>query len=471
MKLRDLNVLARAVLKLTLIGVAFVISGATARSGQPPADPSPVIVNVQWADPATIRAIGKDSDSWVMTWADDDDLYIAYGDGFGFAPKLNAKVSMGFGKVSGSPTNFIGANIRSPDEQYGDSKTGKKPASLLMVDGVLYLWVRNADNNGKECQLAWSTDHGVNWTWADWTFAEFGYCAFVNFGQNYADARDDYVYFVSHNYFHAYIYRDDFILTRVPKDQIRERSAYEFFVARNSDGGADWSANISERGVVFSHPGNARRSSITYDAGIGRYLWWQNLAPSDSSVDIRYEGGFAIFDAPEPWGPWTTAYYTEQWDVGPGEIGAFPSKWMSTDGKTIYLVSSTNDAFSVRRAELTIASNQPTATPPAPTQTATAVHTPTVDSTDTSTPTPVQTATPVETPTPVETATLVKTITPRPTLTPTSTVTLSPSPTLTLLPSATATLSPPSPTPVHTPTPLPVQQQFPHIQYLPVVLQ
>ncbi|MEZ4660375.1 MAG: DUF4185 domain-containing protein [Caldilineaceae bacterium] len=446
-----LKIVWRTGLWSVLIGIAFVISGAPLRSGQPPADPSPVIVDVQWADPSTIRYIGQESDSWVLTWADDDELYIAYGDGFGFAPKLATKVSMGFGKVSGSPTNFTGANIRSPDEQYGDSKTGKKPASLLALDGVLYLWVRNADNNGKECQLAWSTDHGVNWTWADWTFAEFGYCAFINFGRDYAGARDDYVYFVSHNYFHAYIYRDDFILTRVPKAQIRERSAYEFFVSRNSDGSANWSSDINARGVVFSHPGNARRSSITYDAGIGRYLWWQNLAPPDSSVDIRVEGGFAIFDAPEPWGPWTTAYYTEQWDVGPGEIGAFPAKWMSANGKIIYLVSSTNDAFAVRRADLIIASGQSTTTPTnTPTQTAV------------STPAPTATA-----PT-IATATLVDAATPTAQFSPT--MTPSHTPTLTPTPSATATLPLASPTPEHTPTP-PVQQQYPHAQFLPFVLR
>ncbi|MEZ4709489.1 MAG: DUF4185 domain-containing protein [Caldilineaceae bacterium] len=449
----NLRVVLRSGLWLAVIGVAFVLNSAPARSGQPPADPSPVILDVQWAEPSTIRYIGPDSDSWVLTWADDDELYIAYGDGWGFAPKLDAKVSMGFGKVSGSPANFTGTNIRSPDEQYGDSKTGKKPASLLALDGVLYLWVRNADNNGKECQLAWSTNGGANWTWADWTFAEFGYCAFINFGQNYANARDNYVYFVSHNYFNAYIYRDDFILTRVPKDRIRQRSAYEFFVSRNSDGSANWSADINARGVVFSHPGNARRSSITYDAGIGRYLWWQNLAPPDDTIDIRLEGGFAIFDAPEPWGPWTTAFYTEQWDVGPGEIGAFPAKWMSADGRTIYLVSSTNDAFAVRRADLTIAAGQPTATPTSP-----PTHTPTA--------TPSPTFTPLATPTAAPVATVTPTA--QPSLTPTATP--SHTPTIGLMPSATATSPLASPTPVHTATPL-GQPQFPHAQYLPFVLR
>ena len=70
--------------------------------------------------------------------------------------------------------------------------------------------------------------------------------------------------------------------------------------------------------------------------------------------DTRFEGGFGIYDAPEPWGPWTTAFYTEKWDVGPGEHGDFPAKWMSKDGRELYLVFSCEDSFSVRKATIVL---------------------------------------------------------------------------------------------------------------------
>ena len=63
-------------------------------------------------------------------------------------------------------------------------------------------------------------------------------------------------------------------------------------------------------------------------------------------------GGFGIYDAPEPWGPWTTVYYTEEWDVGPGETSSLPTKWMGADGKTLHLVFSGDDSFSVRKLTL-----------------------------------------------------------------------------------------------------------------------
>ena len=73
---------------------------------------------------------------------------------------------------------------------------------------------------------------------------------------------------------------------------------------------------------------------------------------SGDRADTRFEGGFGIYDAPEPWGPWTTAYYSEKWDVGPGETASLPTKWM--DGNTLYLVFSGNDNFCVRRASLVL---------------------------------------------------------------------------------------------------------------------
>src|SRR5262249_33279202 len=61
--------------------------------------------------------------------------------------------------------------------------------------------------------------------------------------------------------------------------------------------------------------------------------------------------------APEPWGPWTTVYQADPWDVAPGESCSFPTKWMNPDGTTLYLVFSGGDAFSVRRATLRVAAD------------------------------------------------------------------------------------------------------------------
>lgn len=331
---------------------------------QSPYPPSDVILRVEFAKPCSIIRRAEGSDNWPITWADDDNLYTAYGDGWGFEPKTENKLSMGFAKVSGTAIDFKGTNIRSPDEQSkAGGGRGLKPSGMLFVDNILYMWVRNAvpisDRRGEQCRLAWSTDYAKNWTWADWTFP-FGYPIFINFGKNYSGARDNYVYVVTHDNISAYEPADRFILMRVPKDRIIDKNGYEFFQGIDEKGDPLWTTDMTQGSAVFTHPGHCRRSGISYNAGLKRYLWWQMLDPDyhgESGADVRYEGGFGIFDASEPWGPWTTVYYTENWDVGPGETGSFPTKWMSEHGKTCHLLFSGDDCFSVRKVTFVAASD------------------------------------------------------------------------------------------------------------------
>ena len=94
-----------------------------------------------------------------------------------------------------------------------------------------------------------------------------------------------------------------------------DRFAYEFFAGRDAMNRPAWTTDIGRRASVFEHEGRCYRSGISYDGGLKRYLWCQVL-PGD---DPRFGGGgFGIYDAPEPWGPWNTAFFTEAWDVGPG---------------------------------------------------------------------------------------------------------------------------------------------------------
>jgi hypothetical protein len=254
------------------------------------------------------------------------------------------------------PPQFTGKNLRSTSaEAKGEGAAGRKASGLLMVNGVLYLWARNVGN----AQLAWSADHGATWTWSDWRFTNsFGCPTFLNFGRNYAGARDGFVYVYSHDSDSAYTPADRMVLARVPKTRLREREAYEFFHGLDGGNAPLWTSKIEERGLVFAHAQNCYRSGITYNAALKRYLWCQILPASTHPQGTRFQGGFGIYDAPEPWGPWTTAFFTTNWDVAPGESASFPTKWMSADGTALHLVFSGDDCFSVRRATLEIISQE-----------------------------------------------------------------------------------------------------------------
>ena len=76
----------------------------------------------------------------------------------------------------------------------------------------------------------------------------------------------------------------------------------------------DKADDVSKRSGVFTHPGRCYRSGISHNAALKRYLWCQIIPGSDT----RFAGGFGIYDAPEPWGPWTTVFFTEASGRRPG---------------------------------------------------------------------------------------------------------------------------------------------------------
>lgn len=321
---------------------------AAATHASPPYPRSTVISEIVWSPADSITRGARGSDNWPLTWGADDQLYTVYGDGRGFEPFVDRKLSLGLARIGGPAEAYSAVNLRSATlETTGDGARGKKGSGMLMVDGTLYLWARNAGNS----QLAWSTDLGKTWTWSDWKFSvSFGAATFLNYGPDYSGARDGYVYVYSHDHDSAYEAADRMVLARVPKKQMTQRTAWEFFIEVDDSGQPRWTADVAERGSVFDHRGRCYRSGVSYNPGLKRYLWCQTLPGGDT----RFAGGFGIYDAPEPWGPWSTVYFTERWDIGPGETSSIPPRWISSDGRTVHLVFSGDDCFSVRRGELVL---------------------------------------------------------------------------------------------------------------------
>ena len=304
-----------------------------------PYPPSPVIHGAVFGK--EIRRSAIDSDNWPMTWGDDDAQYTSYGDGYGFEPFVESKLGMGFARITGGAADYRGVNLRSDGERTGGGAKSPKASGIVMVDGVLYLWVRNVANS----QLAWSLDRGKTWQWGFKLETGFGSPAFLNFGRNYAGARDGYVYTYSQDGPSAYESDNGVVLARVAKGRMREHGAWEFYERLGPDGRPVWTPEIARRGAVFAYPANCGRVDVVYDAGIRRYLM---------ALAYDHAGGWGLFDAPEPWGPWTTVMHRE-WDVADTHGYRLPSKWISADGLSMTLVFSgikPNDAFCTRTLRL-----------------------------------------------------------------------------------------------------------------------
>ncbi|MFW6370660.1 MAG: hypothetical protein ACOC10_05570 [Bacteroidota bacterium] len=186
-----------------------------------------------------------------------------------------------------------------------------------------------------------------------------------NFDKNYTNARDEYVYsylirFQSYEGPDDYEDKVDWLncqkpgyidLARVHKDSIMFREGYTFF-AGLTNGSPTWTNDIHKRAPVFENPaGVGWCINVSYNPGLKRYL----LTTEHTET---HRGNIGIFDAPEPWGPWTTVLYEKDWGDGHVPLNTFywnfSNKWLSQDGKTFSLIFTgrkENDSFNMIRGK------------------------------------------------------------------------------------------------------------------------
>lgn len=225
---------------------------------------SQVVKAVHFQPADQIRRDADGSDNWPVTWGDDGALYTSYGDGWGFEPRTEKKLSQGWARIDGPPNAFKGTNIRSETgERTGDGRAGAKTCGLIMVDGVLYAWVRNTGNS----QLVWSADRGRTWTWGFKFDVSMGAPSFLNIGRNHVGSLDEYVYMYSPDGPSAYEQAAGVVLARAPQGRIREKAAWEF---RTANG---WSEDIAARTPVFAYEGHVQRVDAVYHPGSNATCW------------------------------------------------------------------------------------------------------------------------------------------------------------------------------------------------------
>lgn len=311
-------------------------------------------IRLTW-DEAVVKVGPGSGDNWPLAWGRDGILYTSYGDGKGFSGR-SPRLSLGFAKIAGTPPALKGEDLPSDaDTPEGGGNRAIKASGLLMVDTVLYMFVRNyrVADDFRHSRLAWSKDGARHWQWADWHFAgTFGCPEFVQFGPGYSGARDGFVYVVSQANDSAYGYSPDIVMARAPKARVAERAAWEFF-AGMENGRPQWSRDIERRRPIFTDPQGTQRVAVTCNAARRRYF----LTTSHRNGNETHTPALGVFDAPEPWGPWTTVYYDDHWS---GSFRTyhhkFPTPFMSKDGKTMWLLYSGLDgglyAFCLKKATI-----------------------------------------------------------------------------------------------------------------------
>lgn len=286
------------------------------------------------------------SDNWAITWADDGHLYAQWGDGGGFGGTNSlGRVTFGVARIEGSYDAYIGYNKHGGYQgEYQSSNPDSYTWGLLCIEGVLYCFA-----GPSRSELWYSNDHGAHWNTAGWSFGTqdgpFSIATLLNFGQNYSGTRDNYVYVYAPSQYSGWPKQTDGVnLARVHKDSIKIRGAYEFFSGTEDQDNPAWTSDISQRKPVFAWQGKVHWTvNADYIPGIDRYLLSFNCGSFDGP------GNMAVFDAPEPWGPWTTVKIFNNFG-GYGYTYAYhyPSKWLRNGGKDFTMVFSgtgSNDSW------------------------------------------------------------------------------------------------------------------------------
>ncbi len=315
-------------------------------------------------DWTTHRRGAEGSGDWGTTWGDDGHLYTAWGNGGGFrGSNVDGRVYFGIARIEGDPDDYHAFNVWGGHEAENPAEFGGKTYSLLSVDGVFYMW-RCGDADGETAldfqELYRSTNRSATWRSTGVKFTQesfpdddYGfYCpVFLQYGQDYAGSRDDFVYIyapeIQQNRTLYPQVPGEVSLMRVPRDKVNVRSAYEFFAGLDGDGEPLWSFDGNDRQPVFSDPENGvtQHVAAVYNPGLDRYIL-------TTEHNGHAEGNIAIYDGPTPWGPWTTVHFADSFGrfetLDNGFMWVFPSKWLSEDGEEfvmIYTGKGRNDSW------------------------------------------------------------------------------------------------------------------------------
>ncbi|MDR2607887.1 MAG: hypothetical protein LBC57_05790 [Treponema sp.] len=308
---------------------------------------SSIIKKFEWLGPR-IPYGEKDikGDTFPLTWADDDEIYTSSGD-----PNWGETSSgLDVEKITGNPKDFKITKVNHMNDYLGWGGDGPKPSGMICVDGILYFAFQNMLRNrippfglksqhGSDAQIIYSSHRGSLWTPALKTIEKpmfpghhFGGPAFINFGKNNADARDNFVYAISSDQWDNGTHLR---LGRVDKENIIRAGSWQWVSAFTGSGEPVWHNDLQEAIPVLSCYRAFGIPDMVYLKSIKRYLLltWrlhEDFSPTDGTDLI-------IFEAPEPWGPYSLVHFEEYWEAK--EFNPYcprlPLKWVESGSGNI----------------------------------------------------------------------------------------------------------------------------------------
>ncbi len=322
-----------------------------------------------------VKKIPSFGDLWLSTWAEDNNIYMSWGDGTGpgtcypvpdgvtgldsalvisscednpviafcddfcevfscdgvtpYSPCVITQA--GLFKLTGNIVEFQGCEkaecIQSihiptgvPQFKFNTDPTqrrGDKPSSLLALNNKIYWFGHQLTIEPKYGYVAVSVDHGKTWNEipnSPWQGnSNFRIMMAINMGKNFNLSKDDYVYLLGINGELNWPPESQKVyLARVPKNKIADYSSYEYLNRIENENKPGWSGD-QDSAVALPDLSTISLGAAIYHEGVQKYLF---LAVPD------YPDGPALtlYFADKPWGPWKTAQKFEGEVYIPGII-------------------------------------------------------------------------------------------------------------------------------------------------------
>jgi Domain of unknown function (DUF4185) len=327
----------------------------------------------------TILRLGGIGDCFVLTWGADGKQYVLLNDGAGWDKNPTRMYNHRMFSISGGPQNAKFSDLESYPylPHAGLPKTPRYYGwGTLAINSKIYQFLSTASSDltgFTNVKLIYSPDSGHTWcnrdgttpvTWnrlddinrhtmlfLDEPEHSFSQLSCLQMGQAYRANRDGYAYIYSPNGITEGT-MNQLVVCRVPKTQILDRAAYQFFSGTTTLGMPVWSKKIEDRSPVCTFPhgwvGEIPLSwipSVVYNEPLGVYMMvnfgWKYDKPPQYPPKVPSYLGF--WTAPNPWGPWTQIYEDTAWRPGgdPNARAYMPQiapAWISADGKSFWLV-------------------------------------------------------------------------------------------------------------------------------------
>jgi hypothetical protein len=302
------------------------------------------------------------ADQWPLTWHSDNNLYGAWGDGYGIDANLPNKCYLGITRITGSASSFSGQDLYCHETT---SSPNRKPgAGPYSIGNTLYLFYGDYDYP-TDTMAATSTNNGADWSFGtkvfDGTGDEAEMTGLVHFGPGHTDVPAH----LDDNYMYA-LFTDATLNTDVTKPLYLARGLasaptikknWQWFIGTNASGEARWGSRENAQKIVEdAATGNTGERSgpswfqtiMTYNPPLGQYIL---------TYFTDRQGNLQVLVGDRPWGPFTKIWNKDFKNSERKFTIMVIPKFISSDGKTVWVAWSgapTYDEVRFLRATLKV---------------------------------------------------------------------------------------------------------------------